>query len=879
MKKFKISVIIPVYKVEHYLEETILSVVNQTIGFEENIQMILVNDGSPDNSEEICLKYKEMYPNNVIYVKQKNSGVSAARNNGFQYATGEFVNFLDSDDKYSLNAYKVGYDFLVNNSIDMVCFPLKFFDAVKGEHYLNFKFDKGTRVIDLTNEPMNPVYHVTSVLIRKSLIQETRFDTRLKISEDVKFLCELLVKTKKLGVVSSEYFYYRKRNNGTSAIQNSTKNPSYYFDTPIHCYKFLLDLRNNYKTMANYLSFAVIYDLKWRIINIENVSLSDEDFITYKETIRELLLRCDDQIIMSVFKYDGVKALKKLMFKYKSNIFNLITLKNDKLFFKNLFISDVCEMKLNIYNFRIYNSKLFIECNFDFLPNDKFNIYAKYGKKFYLFDKKVREDSSRNLYDSDDNYKLSYYELTLPLCECKEIIFYIELNGKKSRVNFEFSKFSKLNNLNNSYYKKDGYLLTYTKGNIIIKKKKVGKPFKYLYELLIKRKAKFCFLMLLLYYVTYPFFSNDYWLLCDREDVGGDNAEALFKYLMSNKLHKNTYFCINKNSKDVYRLKKIGKVVYFKSLKYYLMTMHAQLTISSHADNFITAPFGGNKQIYLNPFINSHFVFLQHGITIGDFSEWLRKDNKNLGLFISSADKEYKSLLNKNYMYDESVVKLTGMPRYDLLLNDKKLEENIIALCPTWRLNLVPVPKKGSQKRSYSNLFKDSDWFKFYNDLINNKKLNNFLEKNKFKIKFCLHPSFSAQIGDFKSTKNVLIDTMVDYSEIFKKSKIMITDYSSVAFDFAYMKKPILYTQFDYKTYYKNHTYTGVGYYDFNVDGFGKIVYDIDSTVEEIIAIINNKCVMVQKYKNRVDNFFKYNDDKNCERVYNEIIKLLEERN
>ena len=65
--KYKISVIVPVYKVEQYLEETIESVIHQTIGF-KNIQLILVNDGSPDNSEEICLKYKNKYPDNIIYI-------------------------------------------------------------------------------------------------------------------------------------------------------------------------------------------------------------------------------------------------------------------------------------------------------------------------------------------------------------------------------------------------------------------------------------------------------------------------------------------------------------------------------------------------------------------------------------------------------------------------------------------------------------------------------------------------------------------------------------------------------------------------------------------------------------------------------------------
>ena len=98
-KDFLFSVIMPIYNVEEFLDESITSVINQTVGFKDNIQIILVNDGSPDNSEEICLKYRALYPDNIIYIKQKNAGVSAARNTGVKYATGKYINFFDSDDK------------------------------------------------------------------------------------------------------------------------------------------------------------------------------------------------------------------------------------------------------------------------------------------------------------------------------------------------------------------------------------------------------------------------------------------------------------------------------------------------------------------------------------------------------------------------------------------------------------------------------------------------------------------------------------------------------------------------------------------------------------------------------------------------------------
>ena len=85
-KQFKISVVIPVYNVELYVAETIESVIRQDIGFEENVQIVLVNDGSPDGSGQICEEYAKRYPENIQYVYQENAGVSVARNTGMDYS-------------------------------------------------------------------------------------------------------------------------------------------------------------------------------------------------------------------------------------------------------------------------------------------------------------------------------------------------------------------------------------------------------------------------------------------------------------------------------------------------------------------------------------------------------------------------------------------------------------------------------------------------------------------------------------------------------------------------------------------------------------------------------------------------------------------------
>ena len=120
---FLFSVIISIYNTGRYLDDSIGSLINQTIGYEK-IQIILINDGSTDDSEKICLKYKELYKNNIEYIKINHRGVSIARNIGLKYTKGLYINFLDSDDKWylfnnskylNLHPTKLIFLFILNN--------------------------------------------------------------------------------------------------------------------------------------------------------------------------------------------------------------------------------------------------------------------------------------------------------------------------------------------------------------------------------------------------------------------------------------------------------------------------------------------------------------------------------------------------------------------------------------------------------------------------------------------------------------------------------------------------------------------------------------------------------------------------------------------
>ena len=131
---YTFSVVIPIYNVGMYLEEAIDSIICQSIGFKDNIQLVLVNDGSTDNSAEICHRYKEKYPQNIVYIEKENGGVSSARNEGLKYVKGKYVNFFDGDDKWGKDSFKRVKKFFEENydKIDVVACRLYYFGRQNG---------------------------------------------------------------------------------------------------------------------------------------------------------------------------------------------------------------------------------------------------------------------------------------------------------------------------------------------------------------------------------------------------------------------------------------------------------------------------------------------------------------------------------------------------------------------------------------------------------------------------------------------------------------------------------------------------------------------------------------------------------------------------
>ena len=253
---------------------------------------------------------------------------------------------------------------------------------------------------------------------------------------------------------------------------------------------------------------------------------------------------------------------------------------------------------------------------------------------------------------------------------------------------------------------------------------------------------------------------------------------------------------------------------------------------------------------YYNGFLTIEKCFLQHGVIKDDLSSWLRKFFQNLHLFLTSSDYERDSILSDTYNYDEEVVQAFGLPRHDnLKFNVEKKE---ILFAPTWRKYLI------------NNVaFEKSDYYRRLNSFLTNERLLNAIQENGYKLVFKPHYDLQPFLDMFDINEEVIeVNTHDSYQTLFNDSALMITDYSSVFFDFAFLKKPVIYYHEGDDYHYEK------GYFDYRTMGFGDVVENEDDLVDKIIEYMNSGCEMEEKYKSRVDNFFKYTDQKNCKRVY-----------
>ena len=347
------------------------------------------------------------------------------------------------------------------------------------------------------------------------------------------------------------------------------------------------------------------------------------------------------------------------------------------------------------------------------------------------------------------------------------------------------------------------------------------------------------------------------WIVSEFGYEARDNGYSFFKYMRKEHPEVNCYYAIAFNSSDYLKIKELGNAIKFGSIKHLLYWCAARYIISSKTQGFCPNYYLTllRKKMHLW----GKYVFLQHGITKDD-QKFLYKKPSKIDLFICGAKPEYDDI-KSHYGYKENEVAYTGFARFDDYFDLKK--KNEILVMPTWRRYAENVK------------FEETNYYLTWNRFIKSNELNDILVKNNAIINFYLHPQFKQFINlfetDCSNIKIIPFDNS-DFQQMIRESKMFITDFSSLAFDFGYMQSPVIYYQYDEKEYFEGHYIKG--YFDYRRDGFGPVVTTFDEFLESFSKCLSNNFTVKKQFKENKERFFPTYDNKNSERIYDAISKL-----
>ncbi len=776
----------------------------------------MVDDGSTDNSAYIIKKWKEKYPKNIKYFYKDNGGQSSARNLGLEHVKTEWVTFIDPDDFIDSAYFKnIDSKLTKNSDIKMLVTNLKFYienkALIRDTHPLNFRFkEKEALKINELDNCIN--LSASSTFFRMSDINKYNlfFDSNVKPNFED-------------GKFIADY------------LLNFSDEKIIFAEECIYFYRKREDgtstLDSSWSKKEKFKDVFIFgfipmlegYKDKFGFVpkNIQKTVLYDMNwYIQYLINKPEKInfLSSEEKkifydLFLSIFKYIEKETIMSFFMAntwYFHKVGMLGAFKSEDMPFNIAYIEDIDQVNKKILISSFFYSKNCVS----FEINGKEVIPSFHKVVEHKFNEKVFVNEVRDWIPYESNTdKLEI------LTNSRNSIISLKGNNSNSGIT--------INSILHSFRPSEKY------------------------------------------------FTDGSWLLMDRETKADDNAEHFYRYLKINHPEQKCYFSLNRDSIDWARLEAEGfELIEFGTEDFEYRLRKADKIITSHLEKHINDYFG-DKYEY-----SKKFIFLQHGVTQNNISIWLNS-KKNLHCVISATIPEYNYFVGDNGLYKltEKEVVLTGFPRHDSLFKNNVESSKNILIMPTWRENIVgEIVGLGSNTRTINKNFMQTDYAKCWHHLLHSEDLKQLVEKYDYKIIFAPHVNIapyikSFNIPDYISVWQASIST-TSIQQLFQQSKLMITDYSSVAFEMGFLNKTVLYYQFDQKEIFSGTHTIQHGYFSYEKDGFGPVATEERELLRELERTLANNGEPLAPYASRINNTFAYQDDNNCHRVYEAIIAL-----
>ncbi|WP_426347035.1 bifunctional glycosyltransferase/CDP-glycerol:glycerophosphate glycerophosphotransferase [Cronobacter universalis] len=753
-KNYFISIIIPVYNTEKYIAECLDSVLCQTIigvSAQSSIEIIIVNDGSPDNSVAVIDEYRKNN-HNIILINQSNAGQSVARNNAIEIARGDYIFFLDSDDLLPPGALSTLYKLALDTGSEVIISHSKAFNSrrswyvedhaeVASSSFRKVKFSHRS-ILMKTPAPWGKLYK-RSLLLNKHI----RFPLGIKLAEDWIFVLRAMHYANHVSSTPHISYMYRGREDEDNPSCTQEVNEKVFYDF-MSVYKMTYE----FSLPETQVRLAKLFVLRGILYRLEKYSIS-HDFSQSKKIYKMLYCFFKEHIgkdILTIFTPQRRIILLLIYYGYYSEAY------------------------------RVLNGKIKRTCySKGVLANEEFI------KKDYCFLKK----NNRN----------------------KKVKSYLAILSKPFK-RYRWEMKYKIAKIISRIYKEN---------NIVLIGERLG-------------------------------------------STANDTSYFLFKKIGSIKTKNKYYYVIKKDAPTIENLKGYKNIVYYGSLKHFIIFIKAHTYVFSDS---LRDVFHHWSDVY-KEHAHKKKIFLQHGVFATsrakgyyDRNSMLRRNELPDKFIVSSA---YEStLLQKQFGFRKNELAITGLTRFDYLPKKKIKTSQTILFMPTWREWLT---------NAKDDVFLKSHFYRKINELLFSGELQNILMKYDFKMQVCVHHQIKKHMDVFQNElTHISFHNMseINVQELIIKADMMLTDYSSASFDMLYQNKPVIYYQFDAPRFF---SVRGGPLICPLTEFPGPVYSDACDVLKAIELYLSRECVPEARFTKIANKFFTYRDGNSSKRV----LRLIE---
>ncbi len=841
------------------------------------------------------------YENSFVYVDASVVNFAKASNAAIEKALGEYILFFNVGDVFSMSALKIMVEFFDGNKerFDFL-FPNVVCYSRDLKKYTPHFPAAATATINVLNQPLLTPVVFSGVLIKKEVFKDHSFDEELSHDYGISLIYRLLKINPSFALVKGANFRteYSLESDNSSSIYALDRD--WYWRS---VQGFLLPLINSYlindEKVPEYIQYLALYQLKWRFrFNANNATkrVVDDDVGAFFKQCAGILSHVENGVLLNKSRTFSLPlSLKDVFLRLKCHH------KDPEVGYRPRYVSywgDAYLEHEGNFVFNIENIKLLLEVldfeNDNLIIEGSLENFADFSKCTLLvfFDGVSLEVDETYRYAHTKFFGKSVskrytFRVKIPKTKLSEFLkvisFEIDVGGHRVKPIIITKRYtSRLSSkFRGSYWISNGYLIRFSNNMKSIKINKaslfnsIKAECQHLRGMLSAGSGSVEMLKLrCAYWLAYPFFKNkNIWLTYDKLYKAGDCGEYFYKYALTRNGGVIPAYLINSDAEDFSRLRKEGyKPLVRGTLKQRLYFLYAKIVLTTHTGVHNFNSFTDQNIHFLQNLLRFDVACIQHGLSVQHLAFDCNRLHNNIKRYYCASKYEVENLSHPIYGYeDKSALRLTGIPRYDGLKNKDKKQ---IVIAPTWR-NYIAMPPVMGSARPYNPNFKDTDYFKIYNKLISDELFVNTAKRFGYKIIYLLHPITSVQVNDYKVIDGVEVVSALDvnYEKVLTESSLMVTDYSGVQFDFAYMRKPVVYYHpEELPPHYKE------GGFFYDTMGFGEVCTRHSDLVSVICKYLHEECAAKQSYVDRQNDFFAHNDLNSCERIYDDMLEYQQGR-